>query len=282
MIVAMIALVTSDSLVKLTSDRLPLGEILVVRGAIMLAIMIPMALAFGYMRPLSSIREKNFIIRIAGEMIAVTCYFTALFQMPLADVNAIIQFAPLATIMAAALLFGDRVGWRRWLAALVGLFGVVLIIQPGGANFTPVAFLVLGAVVGVAMRDIATREMDREIPSLFVAMITGIAVTGIGLALAPFETWHVPQNVDVLYLSIAAVAIIVAHSFMVIAVRIGELSVVAPFRFTKIVWAIIVGYLVWGHIPNTLASVGFALVLGAGLYAFFRERKLERMQGGAP
>jgi len=281
MIVAMIALITSDSLVKLTSDNLPLGQILTIRGAIMLVLMFAIAWGFGYMRPLSCLRDKAFVLRIAGEMIAVLFYFMALFRMPLADTNAIVQFAPLATIMAAALLFGDKVGWRRWAAAIVGLLGVLLIIRPGSANFTPYAFLVLVAVAGVALRDIATREMNRDVPSLFVALVTGVAVTIMGLAIAPFETWHAPTSRDMLCLTIAGVAIIIAHTLMVVAVRVGELSVVAPFRFTKVVWGIVAGYLIWGHFPDSWAMLGFALVIGAGLYAFFRERKLERARAHA-
>ncbi|MGI9407425.1 MAG: DMT family transporter [Hyphomicrobiaceae bacterium] len=282
MMVAMIALIGSDSLVKLTSDRLPLGEILAVRSAMMVALMLPVAAWLGYLRPLKILTEKIFSIRILGELIAVSFYFTALFRMPLADVNALIQFAPLATIMAASLLFGDPVGWRRWLAAIVGLAGVILIIQPGSGNFTPYALCVFVAVAGVAMRDIATREMDRTIPSFFIAMITGAAVGLLGLALAPFETWVTPTQTDMLRLAGAGAFLVVAYLLMIVAVRTGELSVVAPFRFTKVIWGVLVGYLIWGYIPNALALTGFALVIGAGLYAFFRERQLERRNAASP
>lgn len=276
MMVAMICLIGSDSLVKLTAENLPLGEILTIRGVMMLAFMLPIAVALGYMRPLSIIRDRTFIIRILGEMIAVFFYFLALFRMPLADVNALIQFAPLATIMTAAMLFGDPVGWRRWLAAVVGLVGVMLIIQPGSTGFTPYAFFIFGAVVGVVMRDIATREMDRNVPSFFIAMTTGVAVTLLGVTLAPFETWQVPSQGDMIRLTFAGAFLLGAYLLMIASIRLGELAVVAPFRFTKVIWAIVIGYLVWGHVPNALASTGFALVLGAGLYAFFRERKLDR------
>jgi len=279
MMVAMVAMIGSDSLVKLTSVHLPLGEILAIRGAMMVALMIPIALWLGYLRPLRILTEKIFVIRILGEMIAVVCYFIALFRMPLADVNALIQFAPLATIMTAALLFGDPVGWRRWLAALVGLAGVMLIIQPGSAGFSPVAFFVFGAVVGVVMRDIATREMDRAIPSFFIALVTGAAVMVLGIAIAPFETWLMPSSLDLWRLAGAAAFLLVGYLLMIVAIRVGELTVVAPFRFTKVIWAIAVGYIVWGYIPDTLAIIGFILVLGAGLYAFFRERKLESRAG---
>lgn len=280
MTVAMICLIGSDSLVKLTANHLPLGEILAIRGIMMLALMVPIAWAMGYLRPLSILRDRTFATRVAGEMIAVFFYFLALFRMPLADANGLIQFAPLATIMTASLLFGDPVGWRRWLAAIVGLVGVLLIIQPGSAGFTPYAFFMIGAVVGVVMRDIATREMDRAVPSFFIAMTTGAAVTLLGFAIAPFETWQIPTQGDLVRLSFAGAFLLVAYLLMIVSIRLGELSVVAPFRFTKVIWAIAVGYLVWGHVPNTLATVGFALVLGAGLYAFFRERKLDRKRAG--
>ncbi|MEL7543365.1 MAG: DMT family transporter [Pseudomonadota bacterium] len=276
MMVAMICLIGSDSLVKLTSERLPLGEILFVRGLFMLALMVPIAFVIHAWRPLRVVRERYFILRILGELFAVFFYFLALFQMPLADVNALIQFAPLATMMAVAVFFGEPVGWRRWLAAVIGLVGVIAIIQPGGAGFTPYAFFVFGAVIGVTLRDIATREMDRDVPSFFIALTTGVAVTMLGLALAPFETWLVPNARDLLFLAISGFFLLGGYLLMIVAVRRGELSVVAPFRFTKVIWAILVGYLVWGHVPNALASVGFALVLGAGLYVFFRERALER------
>lgn len=277
MMAAMIVLIGSDSLVKLTSTNLPLGEILAVRSGFMIAFMLPIAWWMGYLRPLSTLRDKTFGLRVFGELLAVFFYFIALFRMPLADVNALIQFAPLATIMAAAVLFGDPVGWRRWLAAIVGLFGVMLIIQPGSESFTPYAFFVFGAVIGVAIRDIATREMNRDVPSFFIALVTGTAVGLLGFGLAPFESWSIPSTADLLRLSVAGAFLLIGYLLMIVAVRKGELSAVAPFRFTKVPWAILVGFLVWGHVPNALALAGFALVVGAGLYAFFRERKLERM-----
>ncbi|MEL6422772.1 MAG: DMT family transporter, partial [Pseudomonadota bacterium] len=238
--------------------------------------MVPAVIMLGAWRPLSTVLAPAFRWRLIGEVSAVIFYFAALFRLPLADVNALIQFAPIATMMAVAILFREPVGWRRWSAAGVGLIGVLAIIGPGTETFSPYALLVLVAVVGIAIRDIATREMDRSLPGLYIAFITALAITLLGVAHLPFEQWSWPVRNDLLALGFSGGFLLGAYMLMVVALRRGEISVVSPFRFTKMIWAIAIGYLVWGEVPGPLASFGFVLVMAAGLFIFFRERALEK------
>jgi drug/metabolite transporter (DMT)-like permease len=204
-------------------------------------------------------------------------FMLALMHMPLADIFGILQFTPLAITAGAALFLGARVGWRRWLAATVGLIGVLLIVRPGGTAFNPYAILALGSILCSVSRDLITRGVAQNVPSLLIAGSSATLVMLSSLGFVPFERWHWPALSPTLMLAASAAALLAGQYWLIAAMRIGEIAVVAPFRYSLIVWAVAAGYIVWGELPDLISWLGIAIVSLAGLYTFLREQHLARL-----
>jgi drug/metabolite transporter (DMT)-like permease len=196
--------------------------------------------------------------------------------MPFANAAAILQFIPLVTTVVAAWLFAERVGWQRWTAGAIGLVGVLLVLQPGTSGFTWWSLLAVAAMLCMSLRDLATTRIDRSVPTLLVGTVSAAGVALGGLALLPFAPWPWPSSEA--FLLMLASGVFVAGGFycMVQAMRLGEISAVAPFRYGTMLWALLVGIVVWGEIPNLLAVVGILIVVAAGLAMFAHERRLMR------
>jgi drug/metabolite transporter (DMT)-like permease len=197
--------------------------------------------------------------------------------MPIADATAILQFTPLAITAGAALFLGAPVGWRRWLATLLGLAGVLVIVRPFGEGFNPYSALALCAVVFVAARDLLVRRVSPTVPALVVATASAAAVTAASLGLAAFETWQVPSASALLLLAGAGVGLVGGYYWIIVAMRSGDIAVVAPFRYAIILYAVLAGFLVWGEMPDGATWLGVAIVIAAGLYTFLREHRLAKV-----
>lgn len=267
------AFVLNDAVVKLLSAELPSGEILVVRGALATAMLIVGVVAMGAMRPLSVLFTPMMLLRLFSAAAATTFIVISLRYVPLAIVNTVLQVTPLAVTAGAAMVFGEKVGLSRWLATLTGFLGVVLIVKPGGDDLGAAAFVVLIALLFTTMRDLSTRSLERSIPSIFVAAASAAAVMLSGVLVAPFDgPWTMPTVWAWGLMTASASCLFVANILIITALRTGEVAVVAPFRYVAVPLAILLGYWWWGDIPDALAFVGIALVIGAGLYTLHRER----------
>jgi drug/metabolite transporter (DMT)-like permease len=220
-------------------------------------------------------------LRSLGEVGATLLYLAALFHMPIADTTAILQFLPLAITAAAAVFLGEPVGWRRWLAAAVGLVGVLIIIRPGTSAFNAWSLVALASVASIVLRDLCTRRIDRTIPTVFLTVVTSLTVTTVSSSFALTETWHRPSAPALAMVSGAALFLFVGYYLIIEAMRRGEVAVVSPFRYSVILWAIVSGILVFGEWPDRLALLGTVIVMAAGLYTFFRERQLAQRKSGA-
>jgi S-adenosylmethionine uptake transporter len=218
-------------------------------------------------------------LRTVAEVGAMVPFLIALTNMPFANVVAIMAALPLVVTLAGAVFLGEQVGWRRWGAILVGFFGVILIVQPGGDGFTGYALVALLAVVGITIRDIVTRRLSTAVPSMTVALLTAVSVCLFGGVLSLAEPWQ-PLNVSstILMLS-ASVFIIGGYVFSVLVMRVGEIGFVAPFRYTSLIWALGLGYLVFGEWPNTLALIGSLIVVSTGVFTLYRERVVIHRSG---
>ena len=175
-----------------------------------------------------------------------------------------------------ALFLGAPVGWRRWLATLVGLIGVLIIIRPGANAFNPYAALALLSVVFIAARDLITRRLGKDVPTIVIAFTSTAAVAVSSLGLLPFETWRWPSPAAMFALLGASAALLGAQYWIILAMRTGDIAVVAPFRYSIILWAIVAGFLVWREVPDLATWSGIAVVTAAGLYTFLREHRLAR------
>jgi drug/metabolite transporter (DMT)-like permease len=192
--------------------------------------------------------------------------------MPLPNAYAIYLSTPLMVTALAVLFLGDKVAWRRWSAIGAGAIGVLLVIQPLGTAFNWFSVAALVGTLFGAIRDVMTRGIAREIPSLLVTVATMVAIllTAGGSVLVTGWTPVVPS--DLLLLSIAALFLTGGYMMLVIAMRVAETSLVAPFLYTAILWALLIGYFVWGDVPNLMAGVGILILVGSGLYLMHRER----------
>ncbi|MGE3916167.1 MAG: DMT family transporter [Hyphomicrobiaceae bacterium] len=264
--------VTNDAIVKLLTEELPNGQIIFIRGIVATAIMAVVTTLMRGWRSPAVFAEPAMLVRLVAAAASTLLVVAALRHLPLSTTNAVLQVAPLVVTAGAALLLGAHVGWRRWTASLVGLLGVLLVIKPGTDSFTPAAWLALACLMASATRDLTTRFVDRSVPSILVTFAASAVVCLAGLALYPFEVWIVPSVRASVLLLATSCCLFVAYHFGVVAMRTGEIPVVAPFRYASILGALALGYAFWGHVPDIVSLVGIALIVGAGLYILYRER----------
>ncbi len=284
MLGSMAAFVVNDVCVKLASATVPLGEIIALRNAIasvlLVIVMASAARVLGGLVWPSSLPVKLIGLRIIAEIGATILFLIGLVSLPIGDVTAIAQIAPLAMTAAAAVVLKEEVGWRRWLAMVVGFLGVALIVRPGSDAFSAAGAMVLGAMVFVVIRDFATRLISKDVSTGFVSLNSTLAGIVAGLLLWPFETWRWLSVGELALITVSGTFLAAAFAFIVVALRTGDVSVVSPFRYTVIVFALIAGYVVWNEMPDGTAFLGTAIVCAAGLYTLHRER-IRRQQSAA-
>lgn len=269
------ALITlNDGAVKWLSADYPIGEIMTLRG---LFIFLPIALIAWRMGGLRALEIRNLGAqgaRAGLAMLSTVFYLTALAVMPIADIIAISFAGPLFLTMLATPLLGERVGWRRWTAVVVGFIGVVVMVRPGSGALQAVALLPVGSALMGALRDIITRRITSDMASaessVAILCFTSLVVTLAGLLTLPFG-WRTPSLVDLGLLALSGFLIGAAHYLLIEAFRFAEAGLIAPFKYINIVWAALIGFLVWGDIPDRWIVFGASLVIGSGLYIFHRE-----------
>ena len=274
---AMFAFTVNDTFIKMIGDAIPLFQVIALRGIAATAILIVMARMMGALDFRIPRRDAGLIaLRCLAEAGAAWFFLTALIAMPLANVSAILQATPLMVTLGAALVFREVVGWRRMSAIAVGFIGVLLIIRPGPEGFSLDSLYALASVLCVTVRDLVTRRLSAKIPSLTITVLTAAAVTVFGLVGGLFVDWQPVRGAVALELAGSVVFVIAGYLFSVMVMRVGEVSFVAPFRYTSLVWALILGFVVFGHWPTPLTLVGAAIVVGTGLYTLLREQRLRR------
>jgi drug/metabolite transporter (DMT)-like permease len=272
------AMMTADALARVAVAETGLGQTIAGRGLVACLILSAAGLAQRQLAWHPGMLSLPVVVRVLAEVGAGICFVGALVTMPIANATAILQFIPLVTTLAASLLFAEAVGWRRWVAGLIGLAGVLLILQPGTSGFTWWSMLAVGAMLCMSTRDLATSRIDRSIPTLLIGAVSAAAVTVAGAGLATATGWVVPGVRSLLFTAAAGAALAVGFIFLVFGMRNAEMSAIAPFRYFTLLWALLLGYFVWGEVPNSLAWGGIALVVATGLYAFGRERSLARQR----
>ena len=283
MTASMAGFACSDACMKLLGETLPLFQALFLRGCGTTLGLLALTIWAGQARLSLGARSWGLIgARAVAEMGAAWFYMTALFQMPLANVSALLQSLPLAVTLAGWLVLGEPVGRARLMAILVGFAGVLLIVRPGAEGFGWPAAYALLSVACVTVRDLIARRLPRETPSLLVAAVTAAAVAGFGGVGSLFVAWAPVDARTLLLLASAAGFVMVAYVTSVAAMRVGELAVVAPFRYMSLLVSIGLGVLVFGTFPDRLTLLGAGIVVGTGLYTLLRERARARVEEEVP
>ncbi len=280
MTLSMAGFVCNDTMIKIVSGELALFQVVLVRGIIASVLMFCVA---WYMKGLFYRLPRRdvgvVILRTIGEVGATYCFLTALFHMPIANLTAIMQALPLAVTLAASIFLGAEVGWRRYVAIVVGFMGVLVILRPGTDAFNTYSLWGLGAVVFVVLRDLSTTKLSRETPSSFVALITTLAMTTFagGMTLITQE-WEPMSARALMFLAGAAGFLLIGYIASVTSMRVGEIAFVSPFRYSVLIWALLIGWFIF-HDPIDVATlVGSAIVVGMGIYTFYREGQVARQK----
>lgn len=277
MVGAMLIFALSDVMMKIVGSKLPVGELLVLRGSLASVLILSVAWFTGALAGFRQMLVPIVLWRSLAEAICSVLYFIALVAMTLADAAAVAQFAPLAVMAGAALLLGEPIGWRRWTAAGIGFLGVLLIIKPGTSAFQPAALIMLGSNLFVATRDLITRRLPASMPTILVAAAAMIAVTLAGAAMLPFGTWVPPTPFEWLLLAGSSIAVIGGFLLTIIGMRTGDIGVVSPFRYSFMLFATLASLAFFGDVPDSWSWAGIGLILGSGLYSIHRERRRRRL-----
>ena len=277
MMASMAAFTLNDTLLKLTEGAVPLEQLLFLRGALSSLLIYVLARSLGTLRFHVARRDWMLIaVRAGAEVGAAYFFVTALLNMPLANVTAILQALPLTVAVGAALVFREPLGWRRMSAILIGFMGMLLIVRPGTEGFSLWSGYALVAVVCVTVRDLATRRLSPDVPSMTVTLASSIAVT-VSFGLASTLTAWAPVTLPLGWLIAgASVFIIGGYFFSIRAMRVGEIGFIAPFRYTGLVWALVLGWVVFADWPSNLTLLGALIVVAMGLFTLYRERKVSQ------
>jgi drug/metabolite transporter (DMT)-like permease len=270
---AVVVFIFNDALIKIAAETVPAVQAIGVRG-VFATLWVMLALAVtGAWRQLGGVAHPYVLLRGALEAASSIVYLIALFQIQFAIATAINLSTPLIFTALAVLLLKETVRWRRWSAVIVGFLGVLLVIQPRPGDIDVWAWVVLFATVLGAFRDVLGRYLPASVPTLVVSFTSAVAVALVGCAWTFVEGWQ-PMTAREIGLLVASSLLLAAgYQFLVLALRSGaEFSVIGSFRYASILWALAIGYFVWGDVPNALALFGIVVIVGSGLYILHRER----------
>lgn len=271
---AMALFIVNDALVKLVSESLPGLQLIFIRGLFACLLMLALCAASGAFKsdalqgkwPARHLLQPRVLIRASLDASASLIYLTAMFHMPLANATAINMATPLFITLIAIKLFKERVHPGQGLAIALGFFGVLLIVQPAASGFNAWGLMCLAGTVLHAGRDVMTRVIPAQIPALLITLSTVISVTFFSGTLMVFQGWQTPNLRQLALLAAAGILLSGGYFLLTRAMRQGQMSVVAPFRYSGLLFALVLGWLVWGEVPNAMAFAGIGLLVGAGLY----------------
>ena len=274
MIASMAAFTLNDALMKLMSGQAPLFQLIFMRGVITTCAIGVVVWRMGHFRARIEWQDQGWVVlRTLAEAVASYFFLTALFNMPIANVTAILQALPLTITLAAAVFLREPVGWRRMTAIFIGLIGVLLIIRPGAADFNAYSLYAIAAVISVTVRDLATRKLSSSVPSVLVVFANALFITLVFGALSTASPWS-PVTSQIFGLTIAAAVLMVgAYLFSIMVMRVGEISFVAPFRYTGLLWAMLLGLVIFGEWPDAVTLAGATTVVASGLFMLHRDAR---------
>ncbi len=274
MVTSMAAFLAVDVFIKFIGDDIPVGEILFVLGLGGCVFFGIWLLAQGESLFSRDFFSKVIIIRNLGEIVGTFGIVTSLLLIPLSDVSAIFQASPLLVATGAALFLNEPVGWRRWGAIIAGFVGVVIIVRPGGDGIHLGYLVALIGVTGQAVRDLATRAAPEKISSIKIGFYGVFTVMLLGISLMFFGKPPVMPSAQSAPMLLAIVVLgSGAYHFLNLAMRAGDVAVIVPFRYTRVIFGIAVGIALFSEIPDIWTYLGAGIIIAAGVYSFTRERK---------
>lgn len=273
MVIGMVILTANDGIAKYLTQSYPVGQVLALRGSVVVALVVAWGLASRRRATFFTVVDWRLQMARAVLMSGSTFAFvTGLSLLPIAD-NIAISFAgPILTAAFAVPLLGERIGWRRWTAIMVGFGGVVVMVRPTPDAFQYAALVPLCAALMGAFRDVVTRRLSRTDSTRSILLVSTATVTAAGFATAVAGDWQAVAAPHLALFLVSGICVGFAQALTIEAFRWGEASIVAPFKYTSLVWAVIIGAVIWGDVPGFAVAVGSAIVVASGLYILHRER----------
>ncbi|MEP3844497.1 MAG: DMT family transporter [Paracoccaceae bacterium] len=277
MMASMASFTFNDAFIKMTDGAVPLWQLLFLRGVMTTMLILGLGYVLRNIHFQISARDWRLIgMRCVSEIAAAYFFLSALLQMPLANAIAILQVLPLAVSLAAALFLGESLGWKRMTAILIGFCGMLLIVRPGPDGFSIWSIYALLAVLCVTCRDLVTRQLSPDVPSLTVTLVAAISVTIFaGVASVPQGWSQLTPNLWALIVG-SSIFILGGYFFSVQVMRQGDISFIAPFRYTSLIFALALGWLIFGDWPDGLTMIGACIIVTTGLFTLYRERAVVR------
>lgn len=271
MVASMAGFAIEDMFLKAAARQMPLGQVVLIVGLCGMVVFALMARSRGEAILHPALFQRPMLIRSGFEVTGRLFYSLAIALTPLSTTSAILQATPLVVVAAAALLFKEQVGWRRWSAVIVGFVGVLIILRPGLSGFSMLSLLAVAGLIGFAGRDLATRAAPKVLSNrqLGIAGFAMLALSGaIILAVTGGAKW--PDATGAALLAGDAFFAITAYHALTSAMRTGEVGFVTPFRYTRLIFALILAVFVFHERPDTATLIGSALIVGSGIYALIR------------
>ncbi|MEE9417030.1 MAG: DMT family transporter [Acidimicrobiales bacterium] len=278
MVLGSLAYVLNDAFVRsATEDGLNVYQVICLRGVVMAVLFGAVGMARGEGIQKSHL-QRPFLSRVAAEMIATSFFFGALVRMDFANAQAILQIVPFAITLAAVFVLGERVSSRRYVTIAIGFIGVLIVVRPATEGFNAWSLFVVASVVAMVARELATRRVDPATPALSVAFATAVGNTLLGGAISLNSGWGALQSKGLVMIGLASALLFFGYLFTIETVRIGDLSVSAPFRYTVLLGAVVFGYIFFDEVPDAPTIIGSTVIVAAGLYAI----SLDRAQSPQP
>src|SRR6056297_1288017 len=277
MVLAMAGFALEDMFIKRLAEAMPVGQIIMAIGLGGAAIFAAICAGQGRRLFTRDLLARPVLLRNTGEMAGTMCFVTAIALTPLSSASAILQATPLAVTLGAALFLGEAVGWRRWSAILVGFLGVLMVIRPGLEGFEPASLFAVQAVFGLALRDLATRAVPRTVTSMQLSCYGFATIVPAGLIMLWISGGAVqPDATQWRDIALALILGVAGYYAIVAAMRVGEVSFVTPFRYSRLIFALIIAVTLFDERPDALTLIGASIIIASGLYTLLRERRLRR------
>lgn len=275
MVAAMAVFAIEDAFLKAAAVTLPIGQILItfgIGGATLFAL-IAMVKRESLRNP--DVLSKPMRIRVCFEIVGRLFYSLAIVLIPLSAATVILQATPLVVVAGAAIFFGEKVGWRRWTAIAIGLIGVLTIIQPGTDSFSALSLLALIGMFGFAGRDLASRAAPRSLSATVLGFYGFLAVVVAGTIYAIWQgaAFVLPNGPTLAYLTGAILSGVTAYTCLMTAMRTGEVSAVTPFRYTRLIFGITLGVILFGEKISAAMLIGSALIVVSGLFILWQSKR---------
>ncbi|MBX9467961.1 DMT family transporter [Rhizobium sp. WL3] len=281
MLLGMLLFALNDAMGKWLVASFGLGQVILIRSIAALLILAPFLWMAGLKPVVEAERPGLQLMRVIFSTLELFCFYYAVMYLPLADVMTYWLAAPIYVAAAAPFLLGEKVGWRRWSAIAVGFIGVIITLEPSSAMFTMPALISIIGTAAFAFMMLSGRSLRATPDKTLVLFQTGGAALA-GLVFAPFDWTPLTSMTEILLLGLLGVVAMGAHMLVNRALKISDAATVAPLQYTLLLWAVVFGYFFFNEVPRLTMLVGATLIVGSGLFIFFREQQLKKRDAVLP